>query len=59
MKLLVDVIISKQKKVLCFLWPAQVGADMRESKIWAQETMEDTRLRPSMKASSKGNVEFL
>ena len=36
--------------------PGQVRAVMhQESKVWVAETVEDTRLRSSMKASSKGN----
>ena len=40
--------------------PAQVRAVMhRESKVWGRETLVGTRLRSSMKASSKGNVVLL
>ena len=40
--------------------PAQVRAVMhRESKVWAPETVEDIRLRSSMKARSKGNAVLL
>ena len=36
--------------------PAQVRAVVhRESKVWAPETVEDIRLRSSIKAHSKGN----
>ena len=40
--------------------PAQVRAVVhRESKVWAPETVEDIRLRSSMKARSKGNSVLL
>ena len=40
--------------------PAQVRAVIhQESKVWAMETLADTRLRPSMKAHSNGNVVLL
>ena len=40
--------------------PAQVTAVIhRESKVWAPETVEDIRLRSSMKARSKGNAVLL
>ena len=40
--------------------PAQFRAVMhRESRVWAPETVEDIRLRSSMKARSKGNTVLL
>ena len=40
--------------------PAQVRAVVhRESKVWAPETVEDIRLRSSIKARSKGNSVLL
>ena len=40
--------------------PAQFRAVMhRESRVWAPETMEDIRLRSSIKAQSKGNTVLL
>ena len=40
--------------------PAQVTAVIhRESKVWAPETVEDIRLRSSMKARSKSNAVLL
>ena len=40
--------------------PAQFRAIMhRESRIWAPETVEDIRLRSSVKVRSKGNTVLL
>ena len=40
--------------------PAQFRAVMhRESRVWAPESMEDIRLRSSIKAQSKGNTVLL
>ena len=40
--------------------PALIRAVVhRESKVWAPETVEDIRLRSSMKARSKGNSVLL
>ena len=40
--------------------PAQVRAVMhRESRVWLPETVEDIRLRSSIKARSKGNAVLL
>ena len=40
--------------------PAQVRAVMHwESKVWAPETVEDIRLRSSMKTHSKGNAVYV
>ena len=40
--------------------PAQVRAVVyQESKVWAPETVEDIRLRSSIKAHSKGNSVLL
>ena len=40
--------------------PVQVRGDVhRESKVWVPETVEDIRLRSSIKACSKGNSVLL
>ena len=39
--------------------PAKLRAVMhRENRVWAPETVEDIRLRSSIKARSKGNTVF-